>query len=487
MKTLFKGLGALAALLVLLIAVILIRTAVWKPPAARAASGVAPPVSVDVDAAAQRLGQAIRFQTVSNQDPARNDWSQWDRLHDWLRTSYPHAHAAMTRQDLGRTLIWTWKGSDPALRPMVLMAHQDVVPIDPQTLGQWRHAPFSGEVAEGAVWGRGSLDDKGSLIGLMEAADALAAKGFNPRRTIYIVSGHDEEVLGSGAASAAAWFRQQGITPEFVLDEGMLGLTSDPINHKPIVLIGVSEKGYATLRVTAHGPGGHSSAPPDETAVQVLAKAVDRIASHRFPLSFSGPGADTIRALAADANPATRTLIANDWLFGPLLASKLGSFPAGAALLRTTIAPTVLQGSPKENVLPQTATALINYRLHPRDTLQSVMARARGDVRGLNVELAWTSTAVNASPVGSTTTRAWSVISTLAAQEAQARAAPSLFTGATDGRRMSIVTRDISRFLPVIMEQKDIEMFHGVNERLTLPNLKRMIGFYERLMLTEAG
>jgi len=485
MRGLLKFGGAVLGVLLLLVLVIAVRAATWKPPVAPPVAHVAPPVQVDVDAAARRLGEAIRFQTVSNQDVSQNDWSQWDRFHDWLRTAYPHAHAAMSRSDIGRTLIWTWQGSDPSLKPMVLMAHQDVVPVEAETLSKWRHAPFSGELAEGAVWGRGSLDDKGSLIGLMEAADALAAKGFKPRRTIYIVSGHDEEVLGSGARDAAAWFKANRITPEFVLDEGMLALGHDPLNNKPIAPIGVSEKGYATLRITAHGKGGHSSAPPDETAVQVLAKAVDRIATDRFPLRFDGPGADMVRVLAADATPTTRALIANDWLFGGLIAKKMGSFPAGAAILRTTIAPTVLQASPKENVLPQTATALINYRLHPRDTLASVKARARRDVRGLDVELAWNSNAAEASPVASTRTEAWRVLSTLAGQETSARPAPSLFTGATDARRMSIVTHDIYRFQPVRLEQDEIEMFHGINEHLSLENLKRMVGFYERLMLTE--
>ncbi|MBS0295223.1 MAG: M20 family peptidase [Proteobacteria bacterium] len=485
MKGVLKIGGVLLGALLLLVLAIAVRAATWKPPVPPPAAHVAPPVEVDVAGAARHLSEAIRFRTVSNQDASKNDWSQWDRFHDWLRTAYPHANAAMTRQDLGRTLIWTWKGSDPSLKPMVLMAHQDVVPVEVETLGRWRHAPFSGEIAEGAVWGRGSVDDKGSLIGLMETADALAAKGFKPRRTIMIVSGHDEEVLGSGARAAAAWFKAQNITPEFVLDEGMLALGHDPLNNKPIAPIGISEKGYATLRITAHGKGGHSSAPPDETAVQVLAKAVDRIASDRFPLRFDGPGADMVRVLAADANPTTRALIANDWLFGGLIARKMGAVPAAGATLRTTIAPTVLEGSPKENVLPQTATALINYRLHPRDTLASVMARARRDVRGLDVELAWNPNAAEASPVASTRSEAWRVLSTLAAQETAARPAPSLFNGATDARHMSLVTRDIYRFQPIRIEAAEIEMFHGVNEHMSLENLKRAVGFYERLMLTE--
>ena len=489
MKTLLRGLAASGVLILILVAAIVLRAATWKPPASEGQPGLPPPAKVDVAAAARHLGEAIRFRTVSHQDAGENDWSQWDALQAWLAATYPQAHAAMTRETAPgtRALVWTWRGADPALPPVVFMAHQDVVPVEPETLGRWRHAPFAGEVAEGAVWGRGSADDKGSLIGLMEAIDALAARGFHPKRTVIVISGHDEEAGGTGAAAAAALLASRAVKPLFVLDEGDFALTSNPVSGRPVAAIGIAEKGYATLVLTAHGAGGHSSAPPDQTAVHTLARAVDRIASDRFSLRFDGPGADMIRVIAADAPGLKRALIANDWLFGPLIARQMGALPAGAAMLRTTIAPTVLQGSPKENVLPDRAVALINYRLHPRDTLDQVMARARRDTKGLKVDLAWEQTAINASPTASTRTEAWRVIAALARSETGARAAPTLFTGATDARRLTGLTSEVYRFQPILLRPDDIEMFHGVNEHMPLQGLKSMISYYERLIEAEAG
>jgi carboxypeptidase PM20D1 len=387
----------------------------------------------------------------------------------------------------GPTLVYAGPGSDPTLPPILLMAHQDVVPADEASGRRWARPAFSGALVDGAVWGRGALDDKGALVGIMEAVESLARRGFRPRRGVLLVFGHDEEAGGTGAAAAARLLRERGIRPEFALDEGGLALTADPLTGRPVALIAVAEKGYATLRVTAHGAGGHSSQPPRQTATLVLARAVDRIASRPFPLRFDGPGADTARALAAGAPPGPRVLIANSWLFGPLLAAKLGESRAGAALLHTTIAPTVLQGSPKENVLPETVTALINYRLHPRDSRATALARARAAVRGLPVELEWEPVGAEASPVSATTSRGWRLVAALARQETGARPVPGLSPGATDGRSMSGVARDVYRFLPVLITSEDLETMHGVNERLSVENLHRMCQFYQRLIVAAAG
>jgi len=489
MKAIRYGLLGLAALALVLVLAVLVRGLTWKAPAyGEARAALAPPVAIDEARAAARLGEAIRFRTVSHQDPALNRWEEWDRFHAWLANTYPAAHRAMTRETVaGHTLVYTWPGADPALPPLILMAHQDVVPVVEETRAAWTRAPFSGEVAQGAVWGRGAMDDKGSLIALMEATEALAAGGFQPRRTVLFVFGHDEEAGGSGARAAAALLAERGVKPLFVLDEGGLGLTADPLNGRPMAMIATAEKGYATLRLTARGLGGHSSAPPDQTAVHALARAVDRIASAPFPKRFDGPGAETVRALSAEAALPQRMVIANDWLFGGLLTRIVGESPAGAALLHTTIAPTMLQGSPKENVLPERATALINYRIHPRDRMAGVMARARRAVGDLPVELAWVEGAAEASPVASTSSPAWDVLAALARASLDAPPVPGLLSGATDGRAMNRLTPQVYRFLPIMVTPAELESFHGVNERLSTENLNRAAGFYARLIATTAG
>lgn len=488
MTLLRNGLIAFAGALALLVAILLIRTFAWTPPGRYEPVALAAAPAIDANRAAARLGEAVRFRTVSNQNSADDRPEEWTKLHDWLRATYPAAHAAMRRETVaGRTLVYTWSGSDAALPPIVLMAHQDVVPVSPGTEANWTRPPFDGAVAEGFVWGRGTLDDKGSLVAIMEAVDALAASGFRPRRTVYLAFGHDEEVAGTGAQAAAALLKSRGVRPEFVLDEGGVALTSNPLTGTPTAAIGVSEKGYGTLRITARGAGGHSSMPPDETAVHVLAKAVDRVASDRFEPKLDGPGADLIRTLAGDGGFPMRMLVANAWLFGPVVAGEAAKSPQTAALLRTTVAPTMLEGSPKENVLPERATALINYRLHPRDTAVAVLARARRAVRGLPVEVNWASPPSEATRPASTDGAAWRLLATVAERSTGARPAPNLVNGATDSRHMAVLTSDVYRFLPVLIADTELEGFHGTNERLSVENVGRAANAYAVLIATAAG
>jgi carboxypeptidase PM20D1 len=472
-------------------AVIAVRTVTFTAPGAADLSVIrlakAPPI--DNGAAADHLAQAVRIPTISHQAPAQNDPAQWVRLHDWLATTYPASHAAMTRETaLKNSLIYTWKGSDPSLAPIILMAHQDVVPVSEGTEKDWRHPPFAGEIAQGAVWGRGSVDDKGSLVGLFEASEALIKAGFKPKRTIYIVSGEDEEAGGAGARAASDVLAARGVKALYTLDEGSVILTDHPVTGGAATLIGVAEKGYATLRVTAKGEGGHSSTPPRETAVATLAKAVLAIADDPFPLKFEGPGADMLRSLAVHGSGMTKLAVANSWLFAPLLLKQMGASPAGAAMLHTTIAPTMLEGSPKENVLPQTATARINYRIAPSGSSAQVMERAKAATQGLPVSLTWEKAPREPSAVSSTTSEGWKLVAAAAqAAEPTAPIAPSLVIAGTDSRSMQPVSADVYRFQPILLPLSVTKMIHGTNEHMSLENLARMTHFYAQLIATSAG
>jgi carboxypeptidase PM20D1 len=490
-----RTLGRLALLViaafVVLVAVVLFRTFTYKPPAAVdfAAVKVAPPIAVDVGVAAQHLSQAVQIQTVSHQDPAEDQPGEWDRLHALLQSAYPAAHAAMSREVVGqKSLIYTWPGSDPSLPPVILMAHQDVVPVTPGTEKDWRHPPFSGAIADGAVWGRGSIDDKGSLITLFEGVEALAKQGFRPRRTVIVVSTEDEEVRGSGAKAVAAALQAKGVKAQFVVDEGLAVITNNPVTGGRLALIGAAEKGYATLRVTARAPGGHSSAPPnDGGGVVTLSKAVVDIADHGFPMDFRGPGAAMLQSVAPKAPFSVRMAVANPWLFKPMIIKQVAATPAGAALLHTTIAPTMLKGSPKENVLPQDATAWINYRIAPGDSSADVLARARSAVGALPVSFAWEKPPAEPSPVSSTTSEGWRTLAAVAAAATGAPVAPSLVTAGTDSRYLQPVATDVYRFQPMDFGLSDIGMIHGTNEQMTLKNLAQAVQFYARLVATAAG
>lgn len=474
----------------LLAGVVGYRTATFRPAAQVDLSTVklAAATPVDQTLAAQHLSAAIQIQTVSHQDKADNDWAQWDRLHAWLAATYPAAHKAMTREILpNKALVYTWQGSDPSLAPIILMGHQDVVPVTAGTEGDWKHAPFAGVIADGAVWGRGSVDDKGTLVMMFEAAEALAAKGFKPKRTVIFVSGQDEEAGGTGAQAAAALLKSRGVKALFVLDEGMAVVQDFPLINRPVAVIGLGEKGYATLKVVAPATGGHSSAPPKSTGVEVLSKAVLAITAHPFPMRFEGPGADMIKAIAPYAGGVVKMAAANTWLFGPLLVSQLSKSPASAATLHTTIAPTMLQGSPKENVLPQDATAWINYRIAPGQTAADVMARAKEATKGLDVQLSWAGATHDPSPVSSTGSEGWKYLAALASEGGTVPVAPGLVTAGTDSRYMTGVANDVYRFAPIHASVNEFGMIHGTNEHMSLENLKRMTDFYTRLIASVAG
>jgi carboxypeptidase PM20D1 len=443
----------------------------------------------DLNAASTHLGEAIQFQTISHQDKAENKIAEWDRFHLWLQSTYPAMHSKMKREIVGgHALVYKWAGSDASLKPIILMAHQDVVPVSEGTEKDWKYPPFAGQIAENAVWGRGSVDDKGSLIGLFEAFEALAKSGFAPKRSVYLVSGHDEEVGGTGAKAAADLLATRGVKALFTIDEGSAIVRDAPVINGPAIMIGIAEKGYATLRLTAKAPGGHSSTPPSETGVVNLAKAIVAINESPFPPELKGPGVEMISALAVRGDTLTKMAAANEWAFAGITLRAVGKSPSGAAMFHTTIAPTMLQGSPKENVLPQSATALINYRIAPWNTSANVMARAKAAVGMLPVTLDWVNPPREPTPVSSTKSQGWALIAAAASVQAPgAPVAPYLVVAGTDSRSFSGVSEDVYRFMPAHFSIKETAMIHGTNEHMTIENLSRMIKFYTQLIATSAG
>ncbi len=483
----FIRLFSLAILLVgLLASYLVLRTMNFVPPKG-APVELALAVQIDANRAAQHLSEAIRFQTVSHQNPADDDQSAWLGLRAWLINTYPKFHAIAKREELPNgALLYTWSGTDPGLPPIILMAHQDVVPVAKDAESLWKAPPFSGAIMDGAVWGRGSIDDKGSLIALMEAVETLAEKGTTPKRTVMIVSGQDEEVGGTGATAVAALLEQRGIKAEFVLDEGLVVLGQHPLSGTPAALVAVTEKGYATLRLTARAAGGHSSSPPPNTAVGSLAKGIVNITAHPFPMTLKGPMLEGLLQIAPQADFVTRMAVVNAWLFEPLIIKAASKAPSAAAGLHTTIAPTMLEGSPKDNVLPSAAIARINYRLSPEDSVDSVFERAREAVKGLDIDLQWEPGASGASAVSSTGSLGYRTIAALNQEIFSAPSAPSVMIGGTDGRKLEPVAKDVYRFLPVELSLTDTAMYHGQNEHISIDSLAKASGFYARLIATTA-
>lgn len=480
-----------AGLLVLLLAIILVRTFTYggAPDGLRNVTLPSPP-SISADIGAQHLGEAIRFQTITYKggDPEPEAAGPWYEFHDWLATTYPRVHGEMTLEKIAElSLLYTWQGSDPALDPIILMAHQDVVPVNEGTLEDWAGAPFGGEIIDGVVYGRGALDDKGSLVAIMEAAEALIGAGFEPKRTVHFMFGHDEEVSGSGAQAMVDVLDGRGVRAEMVLDEGFFVIEDSPLTGAPFGFIGVAEKGYASLIITAIGAGGHSSNPPRNSANVRLARAVLALEKHQMKADFTKPPvSDLFAAAAKDMGFVSRMAMANLWLFGGTVEDQLAK-AGGDAMVRTTTAPTMLEGSIKENVLPQRATALINFRLHPNDTFEDLMGHVETvtkSIDGLEISVARGGIASEASPVSPADNLAFGVLSAVASRVGEgAPTGPALVLGGTDARWASKISDNVYRFQPSFVSMAEVSGFHGTNERLSVANMGRMSEGYAQIIM----
>jgi carboxypeptidase PM20D1 len=449
---------------------------------------VAPVHDVEVDGAraAERLAGALRFPTISSQDEDRIDSTAFDGLSQYLEQAFPLVHARLPRERVGdHSLLFTWSGSDASLPPLLLLAHLDVVPVEPGTEAAWEHAPFAGEIAAGFVWGRGALDDKAGVVGILEAVEILLAREVRPRRTVVLAFGHDEEVGGArGARAVATRLQAAGLRFEFVLDEGLAiveGIV--PGLEQPAALIGVAEKGYASVRLLARAAGGHSSMPPRATAIGVLNRALARLESHPLPARFDGVPAALFGALAPELPFGQRLVLANLWLFRPLLLHRLAAEPTTGALLRTTGVPTMLSAGIKENVVPERAEALVNFRIRPGDSLASVLEHVRRTVEDARVEVSLVGQGSEPSPVSSAATPGYEAIAR-AVREVEPRAlvAPSLVLGGTDARHYQALSPAVYRFLPALLRPDDLPRVHGTNERIGVEDYRRVVRFYLQLL-----
>lgn len=439
----------------------------------------------------EHLAEAVRIPTVSYEERDRVDRGAFAEFRSFLERTYPAVHATLRRETVADdSLLYTWEGSDPDAEPFLLLAHQDVVPVEPGTEDEWAVPPFSGEVVDGHLWGRGSLDDKGSLIAIFEAVEALATEGFTPEPTIYIALGHDEEVGGgSGAAAIARLLDERGVRLTFVLDEGgavasdlVLGLP------RPLALVGIGEKGYVNLEITARGTGGHSSAPPKGSAIGTLAAAVGALEANPMPADLE-PLRPFLSAVGAVMGGVRGRVLAKPDVFGRVIEKKLAATPMTDALIRTTTAVTMISGGVKPNVLCQEATAVVNFRVLPGDTSQQVIDHVRSVVGGgVSVQRLEGGFTTEASPMSSTGSAAFSDLTdTIAEVFPDAAVAPWILTGATDSRYFHGVAADVYRFAPFRVTSEVMSLIHGTGERIRTADADSAVAFYRRLITRVAA
>ncbi len=453
----------------------------------------AAPLAIDPKPIAERLALSIRQRTISHQEPKLLPRAEFRGLHTLLRVSYPRVHRQLRRETIaGLTLLYTWPGSDPSLEPILLAAHQDVVPSDPDSEDDWRHPPFRGVVDEGVVWGRGAMDDKGSLICLLEAVERLLAAGFEPRRTVLLAFGHDEETGGDeGAAVVAERLAQQGTRLAWVLDEGgLIARDFVPQVRLPVAVIGVAEKGSVGIALEIEAEGGHSSVPPAHTAIGDLASAITALEAHPMPASMDGVTTLFLDTLAPELGLPERIVLANRWLFGPLIPLFFARVPALDAMIRTTTAVTLFEGGVKENVLPARARAVANFRIHPNDTIEAVAEHVRRtiDDERIQLQVGVRSLPRNPSSVSSVDSAGYDTIRrAIRAVFPGTLVVPYLVVGGTDARHYDRVSDDVYRFVPFVYGTESLRLAHGSNEHISVDNLVGGVSFYERLIRAGAG
>lgn len=446
-------------------------------------------IDVDEDGIVARFSRALTYPTISHESAADADPAPFLEFHDFVQEAFPGVHATLARETVNElSLLYTWQGADPVLSPVVLMGHIDVVPVIPGTEDDWTHPPFDGVVADGSIWGRGALDDKSSVMAVLEAVEQLVGEGFQPRRTIYLAFGHDEEIGGpDGAGRIAELLAERGAEPyAFVLDEGgAITAGSMPGLEGPVAVIGIAEKGFVSFELLVEGEGGHSSAPPPHTNIGVLAAAITRLENDQFPSRLDGAAAKTLEYIGPEMGFLARMAFANLWLTRPALARLMATDQMSAAMVRTTTAATIIGGGIKANVLPITARAVVNHRILPGETAETVEARVLEVIDDDRVQVRAIGASANPSPVSDTDSPAFALLGKTLHQVSEDPGiliAPYLVTGGTDAKYYSGRSPAVFRFLPVAMPEDGMQMFHGTNERINIDSLHQAVRYMVQLI-----
>ncbi|MFC4346765.1 M20/M25/M40 family metallo-hydrolase [Kordiimonas lipolytica] len=449
--------------------------------------------AADARRMAENLAGAVRFETVSYSLDRAPDDAAFKGFHDYLVTTYPNAHAVLEREIVSDySLMYRWPAaSSTAKKPIALAAHMDVVPVPERGLADWPQPPFAGVIDDnGILWGRGTLDDKGMLISIMEAVEKLARAGFAPDRDIYFLFGHDEELGGdNGAAVMAGILKDRGVQLSWLMDEGSAipdGII--PGVKSPVALISLGEKGSVTLRFSATDDGGHSSAPKDFTAASLAAKAGVAVTENQYPLVLDEHLEAFLKAVAPEQPFLNRFMIANLWATNGVMAGELAKSPTVAAFMHTTTAFTMMQSGTKTNILPQYGEAVVNYRIHPRDTVQGVIDRARDVVADDRIKIENLGGGREATSLSDPSGEGYQAIArAVKAEFGDIPIAPTLTVQGTDARHYDGVADGVYRFMPLVVGKDTLKQIHGTAEHISIEALARQVSFFETLIKGTVG
>lgn len=439
--------------------------------------------SFDPTLAAAHLQQLVRVPTISHPDSQEDSLLDFSRFRQTIRDLYPRIHTQLTQRLLGDSnLVYFWQGSDLQLEPVLLTAHQDVVSAG--DISAWTHGPFSGDINEGFVWGRGSFDNKGQLAAILESIETLLETDFVPKRSVWIAFGCDEEVRGhKGARLIASTLLAEGHRFAFVLDEGGAVVNGFlPGLHRPVAVVGIAEKGNLDLKLISCRDGGHSSTPKNPTALGKLATAVSRIEHRQAPGRLTLPVQKLFVALGYHASFPMALIFLNLWLFTPLLKLVVRSNSTTNAMLRDTHASTMAHGSNASNVISQESSAVVNFRLLPGSTEQDILRWTRKRIKDDNLQLKPQAFSAPSRVTDSDQPPFFMIERAITAVFPTAITAPYLMLGGTDAHWYEQVSTQVYRFTPALMDQNELSRMHNADERFSLDNLRRAIEFYIHLI-----
>jgi carboxypeptidase PM20D1 len=435
---------------------------------------------------AEHLAAAVSIPSISTGDSSTFDGQAFNALHTALERMYPRVHGSLTMETINTySLLFTWPGRAPELEPVLLCGHLDVVPADPATREAWTYPPFSGEVADGQVWGRGTLDMKGTVITILEAVEGLLKTGYQPERTLYLGFGHDEEIGGmNGARCISELLTERGVRLAAVFDEGgaiMEGMV--PGVDLPVALVAVAEKGFASLELKVEGRPGHSAMPPPHTAIGVLARAITRIEAEPMPANLKMIQM-MFNNLGIFLPFKLRLAFANIGLLRGLIVKQMASSPTNNSMMRTTTAATIIEGGVKDNILPAQARAVVNCRILPGDTREKLVTHVRKVINDEAVQVflaadrSWEPSVISPtdSPVFT------NLVRTIRQVYPEVVVAPFLVSGATDSRHYLPLTENVYRFSPYFLNADLLKTVHGIDERVPVATLERMVQFYGQLI-----
>lgn len=466
------------ALIVIVLAVAAIRAAAMKAAPAQACTRTFTPE--ELDTAAEKLGAMVRVPTVSRKED--EDLSQFYAYHKVLEEQFPLLHQHLEKTVLQGTLLYRWKGKDASRQPILLMGHQDVVPATDEG---WSVPAFSGQVVNGDLYGRGSMDCKSTMYVEMQAVEELLAEGYTPDRDVYLEYSINEETGGAGAANAMEYLKDQGIRLAMVVDEGgaVIDRAVDGMD-RPYAVIGVTEKGYMDVKITARGKGGHSSTPPRNTPAARLFAFADEIERKRpFKKKLIPEAEEMFRAMAPSFGFGLRLLLGNIPLFRPLLMAVMPKVsPFGEAVMATTCCFTMMKGSDAANVIPKEPYLVANLRTSVHQGCKESLEVLRRYAKKYDLELE-VLLERDASPVSNIHSREYALlVSCIREDFPDAGVAPYLIMGGTDCRHFHALTENAIRFCPVRMTTAQSASCHAVDENVTVSALAEGVRFFKKLI-----